>query len=48
MRVVGLYSEGVLASRQCSTWVAVEEYSGASSVVVHSTHILDFNQRRDE
>ena len=47
-RVVGLHSEGALASRLCSTRVAVEEYSGTSSVVVYSMHILVFNQRRDE
>ena len=43
----GKGSEGCGASQR-STWVAVEEYSGTSSVVVYSTHILDFNQRRDE
>ena len=46
--VVGLHSKGALASRLCSTQVAVEEYSGTSSVVVYSMHILDFNQRWDE
>ena len=40
----GLWLQGCVVS----TRVVVEEYSGTSSVVVYSMHILDFNQRRDE
>ena len=46
-RVSGLQSEGIWLPGY-STWVEVEEYSGTSSVVEYSMHILDFNQRRDE